>query len=122
MTDMETQENKLMRCTNTCKFLFNDDKVICETIKSLYVKFNKYRSMVFAYIIEEKENNDFIKFIKSKRLDPYEVYSNIPKLLKLSKEFGQSKNTEVIEIVKDIENILSSDEFDNMFKKYINTK
>ena len=121
--NLEEQENKLMKCANTCQFLFNGDKIICQTVKDLYLKFSKYVNFFSKYLIEESDNHGFIKYIESKNLNPKELFnSNISKVIKLSKEYNKSNSSEVIQLATDIENILSSEEFDNMFKSYINTK
>lgn len=43
-------------------------------------------------------------------------------ILKYSHEYGKSKNANVIKIASEIEEILASNEFDNIFKRYIKTK
>jgi hypothetical protein len=89
----------------------------------LYLKFSKYVDLFNKYLIEEHNTNGFTKYIKSKNLNPEELFnSNILEILKLSKEYNKSNSSDAIEVAKDIENILSSKEFDNMFKAYINTR
>ena len=121
--NLEEQESKLMKCANTCQFLFNGDKIICQTVKELYLKFSKYVNFFSTYLIDESDNHGFIKYIESKNLNPIELFnSNISKVLKLSKEYNKSNSSEALQLATDIENILSSEEFDNMFKYYINTR
>lgn len=123
LRDLEDQETKLMKCANTCQFLFADDKIICETIKNLYKKFSKYASSFTKQIIDERTNNGFKKYVKNKNLNLDELfYSDIFEVIKLAKEYNKSNSFETIELAKEIEDILYSKEFDNMFKKYINTK
>lgn len=120
LQNLENHESRLMKCTNTCKFIFNDDEIIYKTVKNLYLKFSEYNKLIFKYITEEFNKNEFSTFLKNKCEDINKL--NMSEILKYSHEYGKSKNANIIKIASEIEEILSSNEFDNMFKRYINTK
>lgn len=122
MYDVENQEIKLMKCTNTCKFLFEEDETIYNTIKTLYSKYNLFKNLLFDAIVNNTYQNEFNKFLKQQQINIKNLSTtNIKELLILANKFGKENNIEVLNVSEEIKNILSNDEFDNMFKKYINT-
>lgn len=122
MNELENQEIKLMRCANTCNFLFEDDELICTTIKNLYSKFSQFKNMLFTSILDGSYKNQFEEFLNNKKIKKEEIYKNSKlELYKLASQFAL-KNTELISLSNDVKNILINPNFDNMFKKYINIK